>query len=540
MNKTHKAKAIDLYSGIGGWTLGMKMSSVENVESFEWWSEANLTHNLNFGTDHEEVDIRKLSLESLPEPGTINFVLGSPPCTQFSYANRGGNGDIADGLKDIHKFLEVVNYLKPKYWAMENVPRVSNILKRELGIGGQLYKFRQLFTVNTIVNSADYGVPQSRKRMIAGNFPFELFNAYKVAIPTRTLQEVLDALTKDIIIDPIFGIELSAGEVTDNYHEDSLSPEEERINREAKTYHPVYNKMSFPDQVTRPSRTVTATCTRVSRESIIVKDERNPKKYRRLNIRERALVQSFPITYQLHGKSFSSRFKMIGNAIPPLLAYYVLQSMLETPVKELKAPSEVAYKHKPASVADPVKMDTAGSKYPAKRNFKFAVPHLRFGSGVRFDLSNSFQEGKVEWRIAFYYGNSKKIKSLSLNEEVLSATLEYLDFSIREAIQKELQQLDWLFDDFDSAILQKVWCKKEKGLHPFEIIDQLGKVAKKLVDRFFPEPSVELSELAHVILHEEINQKLARYSNLIIVGFIVGSWGNLLIAKKQPVNELTI
>ena len=258
MNKKYRAKAIDLYSGIGGWTLGMKMSSVENVASYEWWSEANLTHNLNFGTDHEEVDIRKLSLEDLPEPGTVDFVLGSPPCTQFSYANRGGNGDIADGLKDIYKFLEVVNHLKPKYWAMENVPRVSKILKRELGIGGQLYRFRHLFTVNIIVNSADYGVPQSRKRMIAGDFPFELFNAYKAVTPTRTLKAVLDALKEDVVTDPIFGIELPASEVTDNYFEEPLSPEEERINREAKTYHPVYNKMSFPDQLTRPSRTVTA------------------------------------------------------------------------------------------------------------------------------------------------------------------------------------------------------------------------------------------------------------------------------------------
>lgn len=540
MNKTHRAKAIDLYSGIGGWTLGMKMSSVENVASFEWWSEANLTHNLNFGTEHEEVDIRKLSLADLPRPGAIDFVLGSPPCTQFSFANRGGNGDIADGLKDIHKFLEVVDYLKPKYWAMENVPRVSNILKRELGIGGQLFKFRHLFKVNIIVNSADYGVPQSRKRMIAGDFPLNLFNSYKAVIPTRTLKDVLEALKKDIVTDPVFGIELPASEVTDNYHEEPLSPEEERINREAKTYHPVYNKMSFPDQLTRPSRTVTATCTRVSRESIIVKDERYKRKYRRLNIRERALIQSFPITYQFYGKTFSSRFKMIGNAIPPLLTYYIIQSMLETPVEGLKAPSEVEYKHRPASIPEPVKMDAAGRKYPAKRSFKFAIPHLRFGSGVRFDFANSFKGSEVKWEVEFFYGNSKKIRRLPLNEEVLAATLEYFDYSTREAIQEELYCLEQFFDDFNPSILQKVWCRKIDGLHPFEIIDQLGKAVEKLVVKFFAESSEQLSELAHVILREEVNRKLARHSNLIIAGFIVGSWGNLLIANKKPANKLTI
>lgn len=208
--------------------------------------------------------------------------------------------------------------------------------------------------------------------------------------------------------------------------------------------------------------------------------------------------------------------------------------MLETPVEELKAPSEVEHKHKPASIPGPVKMDTAGRKYPAKRSFKFAIPHLRFGSGVRFDLANSFKEGEVKWEIEFFYGNSKKIKRLPLNEEVLAATLEYFDYSTREAIQEELYCLEPLFDDFDPSILQKVWCKKLDGLHPFEIIDQLGKVAEKLVARFFTEPSEQLSELAHIILREEVNQKLARYSNLIIAGFIIGSWGNLLIANKQP------
>ncbi|MEQ9229106.1 MAG: DNA cytosine methyltransferase [Cyclobacteriaceae bacterium] len=133
--------AIDLYSGIGGWTLGMKLSGIENIASFEWWNEANETHNINFGTNHKEVNIRELiPSEHLNYDKKIDFVVGSPPCTQFSFANKGGNGDIEDGLVDIHKFLDVINYLKPKYWAMENVPRVANILESELN-KGSLKKF---------------------------------------------------------------------------------------------------------------------------------------------------------------------------------------------------------------------------------------------------------------------------------------------------------------------------------------------------------------------------------------------------------------
>src|SRR5260221_2028685 len=122
------ATAIDLYSGIGGWTLGLKNACIAVLSSYEWWKDANRTHNINFGTNHKEINIRELKMSELPNPNKIDFVVGSPPCTQFSYANRGGNGDLADGLIDINKFLEVVQYLQPKYWAMENVPLLAKIL----------------------------------------------------------------------------------------------------------------------------------------------------------------------------------------------------------------------------------------------------------------------------------------------------------------------------------------------------------------------------------------------------------------------------
>ena len=60
---------------------------------------------MNFGTNTEEVDIRKLDFTTLPEVGSIDFVVGSPPCTQFSYANKGGGGNIQDGLFKIYEVL---------------------------------------------------------------------------------------------------------------------------------------------------------------------------------------------------------------------------------------------------------------------------------------------------------------------------------------------------------------------------------------------------------------------------------------------------
>jgi DNA (cytosine-5)-methyltransferase 1 len=321
-------KAIDLYSGIGGWTLGLKMAGIEVISSYEWWKDANNTHNKNFGTIHKEKNIRTLDLKKdLPKPKEVDFVVGSPPCTQFSFANRGGNGDLVDGLIDIHKFLEIVEYLKPKYWAMENVPRVAGILREQIKKGGALYRFKHLFDCENstieIYNSADYGVAQSRKRMIAGNFPKKLFEAYKNKTPKRNLRDIIDSFRNDEVIDPIYGHTIKL--LTDHVKETPLTPEEMRINGDSKSYHPVYNKMSFPDDLDRPSRTVTALCTRVSRESIIIQDKEGF--LRRLTVRERGCVQSFPADYQFYSNSYAGKLKMIGNAVPPLLTYYLAQSM---------------------------------------------------------------------------------------------------------------------------------------------------------------------------------------------------------------------
>ena len=61
--------------------------------------------------------------------------------------------------------------------------------------------------------------------------------------------------------------------VTELENEEDLTEVETRINKDSKTFHTIYNKMSFPDKLDRPSRTITATCTRVSRESIIIKSD---------------------------------------------------------------------------------------------------------------------------------------------------------------------------------------------------------------------------------------------------------------------------
>src|SRR5439155_13311964 len=106
--------------------------------------------------------------------------------------------------------------------------------------------------------------------MLAGNFDPQLLESYRGVLPKRTLGSVISALSSSPVLDPIYGMTLDRIDLTGDEREPVLTEEETRMNREAKRFHPVYNRMSFPDDFNRPSRTVTATCTRVSRESIVI------------------------------------------------------------------------------------------------------------------------------------------------------------------------------------------------------------------------------------------------------------------------------
>lgn len=520
--------AIDLYSGIGGWTMGMKLSNITNLASYEWWNEANQTHNLNFNTNHKEVNIREIDVKKLQFSHNVDFVVGSPPCTQFSFANKGGNGNIADGLVDIHKFLEVVEYLKPKYWAMENVPRVAKILEKEIN-EGSLKRFKSLVKIIKVVDSAEYGVPQNRKRMIAGDFPLELFESYKSKITTITFGDVLSALNKKHIIDPNYGYELSKNEVTELENEVDLTPQEERINRDSKTFHPVYNKMSFPDKLNRPSRTVTATCTRVSRESIIVKSKSG---YRRLNVRERGVIQGFPITYQFYGRTLNAKFKMIGNAVPPILTYYLFQSMKEIPASKLKSPKDSTYYHnRPIHKSFKSNLGLPKRKYPLKRKFQFAVPNLRYGSGVRFELSNNPKSEGIPWSFKFFYGNSKSIKEVKLNQEIKESLAPIVNTNKNQFISEYINKIDSTYKSISSNELQSKWVSTQLNNDVFNFLDEIGNYVEEILKKS-DLSNIEPTIVNSILDGETNSKKIEENSKSILVGFYFLSSLNQKLFKQ--------
>lgn len=150
MNWNREMKVIDLFCGVGGATLGFKRAGFEVILGVDI-DEVALS---SFKANHPEIetwqmDIMDLSAKDLPK---ADVILGSTPCTEFSIANRKRTCD----MTLTYHFLKIVYHYKPRFWMLENVPGIARFLH------GVRYN---------ILNAADYGVPQRRKRCIAGKYP---------------------------------------------------------------------------------------------------------------------------------------------------------------------------------------------------------------------------------------------------------------------------------------------------------------------------------------------------------------------------------
>jgi len=484
----------DLYAGAGGWSLGLELAGHRPVFSGEIWPTANRARAWNLGGQHGRVDVRALVPEEIPP---CDLLVGSPPCTQFSYANRGGNGNLADGLVDVRAFLGAVRVRRPRYWVMENVPRLCSILETELRPGGALEEYADLFGSIDDFDMSDWGVPQRRRRCIAGNYPRDALMALRGRVRTPTLGEVIEGCRTGH--DPVWGA--VHGHVTDNEPGDLLSWEEARINREKKSNHPIYNDMAFPDDLTRSARTVTATCTKVSRESIVV--ERGDGSYRLLSVRETAAIQSFPLSYQFPSKGRGDRIKMAGNAIPPLFTYMLGIAVSGRGFSLPGTPFVPAMGEAPASatVSRPVPHATG-------RSFRAAIAQLRFKSGMSFEMRNStVRGGDAEWSIVLNLGKFGD-SYMRLDAPSLARAAAVAGVVPRHAVPVgRIREM------------QGAWeASADSPSHPYRVADSIGEAARAAASVADAEAARRVVRAAFGEVGLEASEKALRHSAAIAAG----------------------
>jgi DNA (cytosine-5)-methyltransferase 1 len=190
-----KPKAIDLFAGPGGLSLGLKEAGFDIIAAIEMDADAGATYRHNIGNHTEIADITKFRpkklRKNLEERGvlesgeSLSLVAGGPPCPGFSLIGRskimdlikkgeyGDSKDARHGFIDDprnHLFLEFVRYVKefkPDYFIMENVSGMSSYQVEDDPIVEIIKKKFTGYTVTErILSAADYGVAQDRKRII--------------------------------------------------------------------------------------------------------------------------------------------------------------------------------------------------------------------------------------------------------------------------------------------------------------------------------------------------------------------------------------
>lgn len=151
---------IDLFAGVGGWSEGARQAGHEIVSAVEHNELAVEFYIRNHGAHVVHADILSLDPNEFP---SCDLLLASPPCPNFSVAKAGGKETEQD-IALARKVAEFITTLRPRYVFLENVYAYRKsqswaIVQDALSEAGYWYDINHL-------NSADFGVPQTRKRMI--------------------------------------------------------------------------------------------------------------------------------------------------------------------------------------------------------------------------------------------------------------------------------------------------------------------------------------------------------------------------------------
>jgi len=320
--------AIDLFSGCGGLTLGLKRAGFQVISAVELDGGAVETYRRNHpDVNLKHSDIRLVSPTKLRRElgvavGRLDLLAGCPPCQGFSTlrtlngAKR--NRDRRNQLID--EMLRFVRAFKPKAVMMENVPKLESHWSFVKLCKG-LRRLGYILTIG-VKDAADYGVPQRRKRLILlGGRGFDIPFARK-ARRTRTVGDAIGSLSSTTLrADPVHNlperrsrkVEKLIRDIPKNGGSRTDLPKHRQLacHRKINGFNDVYGRMAWNDV----APTITSGCFNPSKGRFL-----HPELNRAVSMREAAMLQGFPRKYFFD----TSRGKeavalMIGNALPPEL-----------------------------------------------------------------------------------------------------------------------------------------------------------------------------------------------------------------------------
>lgn len=318
----NKIRVASIFCGCGGSDLGLlggfkylgkhyKKLPFEIVYAIDNDKYAVETYNANFKHPAVCEDITTVNFVDVPD---VDMMIGGFPCQSFSTVNP--TKDTNDARANLYK--EIVRFLQekqPKYFICENVRGLLTLQK-----GAIIQKIVKEFTEcgyniqYKLIKAVEYGIPQRRERVIIIGIRKDIDLGYWFPDPVCTEDSAVP-LHKVI---------------------DRLDIEEQKYYFSQKAVQGVKNaknnmKRGLWQDLNAPCLTLTSHLAKVSmnsRDPILLVDAEK-ELYRRFTPREAARIQSFPDTFKLHPSEAKS-YKQIGNAIPPVMMWYIAKELLKT------------------------------------------------------------------------------------------------------------------------------------------------------------------------------------------------------------------
>jgi DNA (cytosine-5)-methyltransferase 1 len=296
MSGFEKQTIVSLFAGAGGLDYGLKQAGLDIIWANDFDSDSCSTYAKNIGNHIVCGDIRGIDEKTIPESDVL---VGGFPCQGFSVANKFRSED--DVRNELYlEFLRILRSKLPKWFIAENVSGILSLgggavfqmIIDDFEACGYRVKYR-------LENMADFGVPQTRKRVIIlgtrSDLPQEATLNHPIKSHSNSGEEGLPRWKT--MGDALKSLEESdmKGDLRSSYR---------RVIRDF-----VGHRSTSLD---KPSPTILAR----GNGKGGVNATPHPIEDRRLSVMESAAMQAFPVTYSFEG-SMTSRYRQIGNAVPP-------------------------------------------------------------------------------------------------------------------------------------------------------------------------------------------------------------------------------
>ncbi|MDD4113916.1 MAG: DNA cytosine methyltransferase [Herbinix sp.] len=351
---------IDLFCGCGGFSKGFEQAGFSIALGIDLWDDAIVTYRHNFPntkTINNDIDVLGgQDLLNIAEitANEVDVIIGGPPCQGFSLS---GKRMLDDPRNKLYKsFVEMVEFIKPKLFVMENVPGLIRLFNGRVK-DEVIEDFTRIgYNVSMEQLSADeYGVPQQRKRVFfvgintkkihnTAWFPFPEATHGRGKLPFVTSEDAisdLDFISDEIALSEKTHYELDAKTDYQEYMRKNSSAllnhvatlHKERTKQIISMVPDGGNYKDLPHELWQ-TRKVNIAWTRMNSQKpcFTIDTGHNHHFHYRANrvptVRESARIQSFPDDFEFIGIK-TSQLKQVGNAVPPLLAEEIAKSVLE-------------------------------------------------------------------------------------------------------------------------------------------------------------------------------------------------------------------